>query len=1369
MITQLDGLYLKDENQRIYTAYEEFETYSRPEGMSIDNFISDFDRLYNKVKAHKIELPDAVRAYRVLKSANLSQSKVELVRATLPEMTYKEMIKQLRKLEDMVVSKTDSKVKEEAEDAMYGRDYGRGGRSRGRARGNRGSRGRGRGSERYNWRSSSSSGRKWANPTDESGQSTKCFICKSMYHWAKDCPNQTEEGQNHDSYYEEEVHVTLFAKGLSEQSTSQLLGETIGCAVLDSGCSRNVCSDKWLHCFIQSLDEEEQNQIKYKDSNKKFRFGDNSVHHSMTTATIPITIGNKRILMDTDVIGNDIPLLLSKPAMKQLATKMDFETDKVTMMGNKIDLKFASSGHYVIPLNKKTRIAQSLNEKPIKVFLANAEKIQQANTDGKEKMCMKIHRQFSHAHGNKLAKLVKDAGVKDQEFVRKIQSIQDRCNICIQYKKPPPKPIVCVPLANQFNESIAMDLKEINGHLILHIIDHATRYSQACAVPSKKTKVIISAVLQNWVALFGSPMRILTDNGGEFSSEQFREMGEKLSTRIVTTAAESPWSNGINERHNAILGNMVLKVMEDTKCKLEDAIVWAVAAKNSLANVYGYSPCQLVFGKNPGYPSVLHDKMPALSSETKSEMLSDKLNALHSARKAFVTAESDERIRRALRQKTRNYSTSIYQNGDSVFYKRENVPAWKGPGVVIGQDGQTILVKHGSTYVRVHPSRITHEYAEVNSNQSEMDTSKEPQNSRGSSIRQSVDEEEIDVDKNQTEIEQNHAETPQNHAVVTHNHAAVSQAQVETPTEVSRQASISQSNADPNAGQIFMQSGRELPKVHKHVVAKLKNDEWKQFKILSRAGKIGSKHENWLNVHDKDEDRAFSMDWKDNIQEWKEAEPEEVLVAYAASQDQMSAMFAEMNKWREYDVYEEVEDVGQHAISTRWVFTSKDGITKARLVARGFEDSETNLRTDSPTCSKMNLRIIMAIAASKKWKINSLDIQAAYLQGKIVERDIFLKPPVEANTNCLWKLKKCVYGLNEAARMWYLRLSTELINLGMKKSKYDEAIFYWHRHGKLQGVLSAHVDDFFWAGTKMFKEEILEKLTKTFKISSESQDSFKYLGIQVKQDGNKIILNQEAYAKDLKPIVKEDNPDPTREVTKAERLALRQTTGQLMWLANQSRPDVAFDACYLSNSIAKAKVAEITRANKAIRKVQMENNNLLFNQVENIESSTLKVFADASFKSLPGGASQGGFIILLADKQGNVCPLQWKSKKIKRVVKSTLAAECLALQEASETAFYLKTILAEILGVGVEQIKIECYTDNKSLKESLHSTRTLEEKRLILDEAILKDMIQKGEIHKVHWIESQLQIADPLTKGTASSQRMLEVLGQGSLKTLLKE
>ena len=64
---------------------------------------------------------------------------------------------------------------------------------------------------------------------------------------------------------------------------------------------------------------------------------------------------------------------------------------------------------------------------------------------------------------------------------------------------------------------------------------------------------------------------------------------------------------------------------------------------------------------------------------------------------------------------------------------------------------------------------------------------------------------------------------------------------------------------------------------------------------------------------------------------------------------------------------------------------SKDGQVKARLVARGFEDDYINIRTDSPTCSKMNLRLTVAIASSKGWEINSLDIQSAFLQGEVME------------------------------------------------------------------------------------------------------------------------------------------------------------------------------------------------------------------------------------------------------------------------------------------------------------------------------------------------------------------------------------------------
>ena len=88
------------------------------------------------------------------------------------------------------------------------------------------------------------------------------------------------------------------------------------------------------------------------------------------------------------------------------------------------------------------------------------------------------------------------------------------------------------------------------------------------------------------------------------------------------------------------------------------------------------------------------------------------------------------------------------------------------------------------------------------------------------------------------------------------------------------------------------------------------------------------------------------------------------------------------------DVYDEVIDQGQRHISVRWVVTPKldNGIlkTKARLVARGFEETENNFRTDSPS-----LRVALTIAASKCWTVHSIGIKAAFLQGKPIDRRYF--------------------------------------------------------------------------------------------------------------------------------------------------------------------------------------------------------------------------------------------------------------------------------------------------------------------------------------------------------------------------------------------
>ena len=84
--------------------------------------------------------------------------------------------------------------------------------------------------------------------------------------------------------------------------------------------------------------------------------------------------------------------------------------------------------------------------------------------------------------------------------------------------------------------------------------------------------MIISSILKNWFSYFGFPRKILTDNGGEFSNDKFREMNEKLNVETSTTIAEIPSCNGSAERHNLSLAKAMLKTIKDIKCAPDVAL-----------------------------------------------------------------------------------------------------------------------------------------------------------------------------------------------------------------------------------------------------------------------------------------------------------------------------------------------------------------------------------------------------------------------------------------------------------------------------------------------------------------------------------------------------------------------------------------------------------------------------------------------------------------------------------------------------------------------------------------------------------------------------------------------------------------------------
>ena len=118
-------------------------------------------------------------------------------------------------------------------------------------------------------------------------------------------------------------------------------------------------------------------------------------------------------------------------------------------------------------------------------------------------------------------------------------------------------------------------------------------------------------------------------------------------------------------------------------------------------------------------------------------------------------------------------------------------------------------------------------------------------------------------------------------------------------------------------------------------------------------------------------------------------------------------------------MYEEIEDKGQRIISTHWICTLKETpqgiIPKTRLVARGLEEyNKDDLAKDSPTCGAEALKLILAIIVQNRWRLASMDIKTAFLQGYTLSRAVYLRPPKEAQKHgIIWKLNKCVYGLTD--------------------------------------------------------------------------------------------------------------------------------------------------------------------------------------------------------------------------------------------------------------------------------------------------------------------------------------------------------------------
>ena len=263
------------------------------------------------------------------------------------------------------------------------------------------------------------------------------------------------------------------------------------------------------------------------------------------------------------------------------------------------------------------------------------------------------------------------------------------------------------------------------------------------------------------------------------------------------------------------------------------------------------------------------------------------------------------------------------------------------------------------------------------------------------------------------------------------------------------------------------------------------------------------------------------------------------------------------------------------------------------------------------------------------------------------------------------------------------------------------------------------------------------------------------VGISIVQKLDGIYMDTNRYLKSLKEIDTTGLGEKSRKLDPSEVTLLKKLSGQLNWITTQTRVDMAFDNCTLGNSINNANVQTIFLANKCVRKAIGQSVSLYFPHHFDIMSSRIIAFSDASFANLPDRGSQGAYILFICDKHGEYCTITWQSRRIRRIVNSTIAAECLAAVEAAEAAVHLKTTIKAILHIDAP-INLLC--DNRSLVDAVHLSTAVENKRLQIDVGVLRDMLQLGEIQEFRWIENRKQVANSLTKAGASTDYLLNIL-----------
>lgn len=460
---------------------------------------------------------------------------------------------------------------------------------------------------------------------------------------------------------------------------------------------------------------------------------------------------------------------------------------------------------------------------------------------------------------------------------------------------------------------------------------------------------------------------------------------------------------------------------------------------------------------------------------------------------------------------------------------------------------------------------------------------------------------------------------------------------------------------------------------------------------------------------------------------------------------------------------------GQKVMGSRIVLKTKpDGTRKARLVVQGWnQDPSTYTDSFAPVAYLQSVRVVLAIAASRRMLIETMDVRNAFLSADVDKDNIYLRLPAgwpsdlpgdRAEHAC--RLKKSLYGIKQAPRIWNDLLNNFMESADMQRIYSDPCVYVNRRHSL---IVLVWVDDLILCSDSQDELESFKTAIKRRFPMKELGPLQNCLNMQVSTSGDdgSLTLYQTNYINnmlstfgmaDARPVSTPLPPgtelgaaDPVDLLNQNDATTYRSVVGATMYISCATRPDISLAVNQLARHASSPGRDHLAAARHLLRYLAgTPDLGLTFKP--NSDNPQLIGYSDATLASdRTSKRSVSGYVFTI-----NGTPVSWKTKLQRTVALSTTESEFQALSDASREAIYLSNMLTE-LGC-LNQKPITIMEDNQPaihlVTNHAVSPRT---RHIAIKFAFVREKAAAGDIN-VEYCPTSDMVADCLTKALPKPQ-----------------